>query len=177
MPASAQTQQRESNAPSEIPRQATRVPKAQDDGSLSGWIEALGVDPTYQPPVESSPKPVACFYIMLRDETQPSQHRFHRAIYLMERSLKEFNHRVAAKWGIEANILKTIHIIQNGLEIELDDDVMRELKEGQDMVLELEDVAVPPAPVKREWDLSMEADDNSPRKAPITSGVNLRLTF
>ncbi|WKT41055.1 hypothetical protein QSH57_005861 [Fusarium oxysporum f. sp. vasinfectum] len=157
--------------------QPTRITKGDDDGSLSGWIEALGVDPSYRPPQERSPKPVACFYIQRRNPNEPGSSDYHRAIYLMQRSLQELNNRIAAKWGIDpSRILRTIHSIQNGLEVEMDDDVVQELKEGQDMTLEIQEVTGPA--VKREWEMAVDAtEDITESNDKATSGFVLRLTF
>ncbi|KAF5543406.1 transcription factor BOM [Fusarium mexicanum] len=157
--------------------QPTRITKGDDDGSLSGWIEALGVDPSYRPPQERSPKPVACFYVQRRNPNEPGSSDYHRAIYLMQRSLQELNNRIAAKWGIDpARILRTIHSIQNGLEVEMDDDVVQELKEGQDMTLEIQEVTGPA--VKREWEMAVDAtEDIAESNDKVTSGFVLRFSF
>ncbi|KAL2694561.1 hypothetical protein Neosp_001146 [[Neocosmospora] mangrovei] len=160
--------------------QPTRINKGDDDGSLSGWIEALGVDASYRPPQERSPKPIACFYILRRTQDESGKPDYHRAIYLMQRTLQELNNRIAAKWGFDSSqILRTIHTIQNGLEVEMDDDVVRELKEGQDMTLEIEEVIGQPGAVKREWEMAVDSADNSPDSSndKATSGYILRLTF
>ncbi|KAM5352087.1 hypothetical protein ACJ41O_004810 [Fusarium nematophilum] len=160
--------------------QPTKIHKGDDDGSLSGWIEALGVDPSYRPPQERSPKPVACFYILRRTQDESGKPDYHRAIYLMQRTLQEFNKRIAAKWGFDASqIHRTIHSIQNGLEVEMDDDVLQELKEGQDMTLEIEEVAGQPASVKREWEMAVDSTEDSPDSTndKATTGFVLRLTF
>ncbi|KAJ3514316.1 hypothetical protein NM208_g15076 [Fusarium decemcellulare] len=159
--------------------QPTRINKGDDDGSLSGWIEALGVDPSYRPPQAQSPKPVACFYIQRRMQPEPGKPDYHRAIYLMQRTLQELNNRIAAKWGLDSSqILRTIHSIHNGLEVEMDDDVVRELKEGQDMTLEVEEVGQSAA-VKREWEMAVDSAEEGalPPSDKTTSGLILRLTF
>jgi hypothetical protein len=158
--------------------QPTRINKGDDDGSLSGWIEALGVDPSYRPPQDRSPKPVACFYIKQRSSNDPGDAGYHRAIYLMQRTLQELNNRIAAKWGIDSSrILRTIHSIQNGLEVEMDDDVVQELKEGQDMTLEIQEVTGQSA-IKREWEMAVDPVENITEPNDNSqSGFVLRLTF
>jgi hypothetical protein len=157
-----------------------QVKKADDDGNLSGWIETLGVDPSYRPPPERSVKPVACFYIQLQGKTGEKPD-FYRAIYPMQRTLEDFKNRIAAKWGLDSSIIcRTVHVIKGGLEVEMDDDVIRELKEGQDMILEIEETVEQPPAVKREWEMSLDASDESPpTDAPTTAtkGLNLKLTF
>ncbi|KAF7920089.1 hypothetical protein EAE99_008210 [Botrytis elliptica] len=141
------------------PDQLTKVPKSDDTGSLSGWIEALGVDPSYNPPVEQPIKPVACFYVLRRDPAQSAKHEYHRAIYLMQRSLKDFTSAIATKWNLEpTKISRTIHVLENGLQVEMDDDVIRELSEGQDFILEVHNIQ---APVKREWEMELTVDSDS----------------
>jgi hypothetical protein len=154
----------------------TKVNKTDDAGKLSGWIEALGVDPTYRPPVDRPPKPVACFYVLNRIQSNNDKN-YHRAIYLARRTLKDLNDQIAAKWGLDTTkISRTVHALHNGLEVEMDDDVVRELREGQDMTLEIEEVV--DQPLKREWEMSVDAADESPElSASPISHLVLRLTF
>ncbi|KAH7157165.1 CP2 transcription factor-domain-containing protein [Dactylonectria macrodidyma] len=157
----------------------TKVNKTDDDGNLSGWIEALDVDPSYRPPLERAPKPVACFYVRRHTQEGAEQRNYHRAIYLTRRTLKDFNDRLAAKWGFDpARITRTTRSLQNGLEVELDDDVIRELKEGQDMVLQIEEVEQSPG-AKREWEMAVDSNDGSPdtQLSDETGGYVLRLVF
>ncbi|KEY67961.1 hypothetical protein S7711_02166 [Stachybotrys chartarum IBT 7711] len=167
------------DVPRKGPDHPTQVKKTDDDGNLSGWIEALGVDPSYRPPLERAPKPVACFYVLYRSQDGTDKPEFHRAIYLAQRTLKELNDRIAAKWGLDsARIRNTIHVLHNGLGVEMDDDVVREMKEGQDMILEIHEPA--PVPTKREWEMSVDAtDDMAPSQEPAraAAGITLRLVF
>merc|ERR1711900_27001 len=66
------------------PDQLTKLPKTDEAGNLSGWIEALGVDAGYKAPSERPIKPVACFYVLHRDPHQPEKTEYYRAIYLSE---------------------------------------------------------------------------------------------
>jgi len=60
----------------------------------------------------------------------------------------------------------------------MDDDVIRELKEGQDMRLEIEEVIEPPVQTKREWEMSIdETGNDSDEVAPPAKGFVLRLIF
>lgn len=160
--------------------QLSRVTRTDESGTLSGWIEALGVDPSYRPPPEQAEKPVACFYVQYHDKSEQEKPTYHRAIYLSKRTLEEFHGRIASKWGVEpAKVLRSIHVLQGGgLEIEMDDDVIRELKEGQDMRLEIEEVVEPPTQTKREWEMSIdETITDSDDVAPPAKGYVLRLIF
>lgn len=163
------------------PDQLTKVPRNDEAGSLSGWIEALGVDSSYTAPVVERPmKPVACFYVLRRDPSQPDRHEYHRAVYLSQRTLKEFSNAIAAKWSLDpSRILRTLHVLDRGLEVEMDDDVIRELAEGQDLVLEILSVKGQPTPVKREWEMAIDDNDQapSPQNVASTEGYELRLMF
>ena len=158
--------------------QPTKVNTTDGEGNLSGWIEALGVDPSYRPPPERQPKPVACFYIIRQDKSDPqAKQEYYRAVYVMERTLKDLNQKIAAKWGIDATkIDRTLHAIHDGLEVEIDDDVVRELKEGQDMKLEIQKVS---EPVKREWEMAVDSNDpvDETNRQPSPERYLLRLTF
>ena len=56
----------------------------------------------------------------------------------MQRTLKEFTTIVASKWNIEPkNIIRTLHVLERGVEVEMDDDYIRGLAEGQDLILEV----------------------------------------
>lgn len=158
--------------------QPTKVAKTDDAGNLSGWIEALGVDQTYRAPPERVVKPVACFYVR-RKPTSAEQSELHKAVYLASRSIKDFNTRLALKWNIDASkVLRTIHVLQHGLEVEMDDDVIQELREGQDMTLEVTEVGPATAvPVKREWEMAVDPAEGEESSTQAQSGYEFRLTF
>lgn len=158
-------------------RRCAHLRKVDHDGELNGCIEALGVDRTYLPPLERTPKPVACFYILHRDRTYVSGNTgFHQAVYLFQRSLKDFNCRITKKFGLDhKNIKRTIRVLQSGLEVDLDDDVVQHLGEGQDMILDIEDHD---RNVKPECEmLVVDATTQESANPTITSGLVLRLTF
>jgi len=161
------------------PDQLTKIPKTDDTGSLTGWIEALGVDSSYKPPMERPIKPIACFYVQCRDPSLPERPEYYRAIYLMQRTLKDFTHAIAAKWNMEpTKIIRTLHVLERGLQVEIDDDVIRELAEGQDIIMEIAHVR---NPVKREWEMSLDVavdgDSGRPQNVVHTEGYELRLMF
>ena len=162
------------------PDQSTKVVKTDDNDNLSGWIEALGVNQSYCPPPERTPKPVACFYVVSSAQTEPKNATYHHAVYLMQRTLEEFNNRIALKWGLDpSKVLRTLHVLQSGLEILMDEDVVRELKEGQDMSLEVEEVTQPALPARREGERAGDAveDDATKETTLSTGGTVLRLRF
>lgn len=110
-------------------------------GIVSGWVEAVGVDPQYQPPPERAIKPVACFYIQPRIAGQLQGDAFYRAIYLMQRTVKDFTNAIAMKCNIEpTKVLRVVRISRQGLQILFDEDCIRELAEGQDMGAEFVEI-------------------------------------
>ncbi|KAL1964070.1 hypothetical protein VTN77DRAFT_7488 [Rasamsonia byssochlamydoides] len=117
--------------------QPVKVQKLPRDGTSvsSGYIEAIDIDPTYRPPAEHPPKPIACFYIRF-----PSDHSgddYYRAVYLTERTVKDLMNKILEKHKIDPDrIVRVLRINHDGLKIMVDDDVVRELPEGQDMVVE-----------------------------------------
>lgn len=165
------------NFDSRGPDHVTQVNRTDDSGTLSGWIEALGVDPSYRPPQERGPKPVACFYVQYDDHSNSEKREYHRAVYLYQRSIHELNKQIAAKWGLdESRIKRTIHKLPSGLEVELDNDVVQELREGQDMRLEVEELVEQPG---KEWQMSVDGDEQSDehQAQQQPAGLVLRLAF
>jgi hypothetical protein len=154
-----------------------RVDKTDGAGNLVGWIEALGVDSSYRPPPEKTAKPVACFYVQRKTTPSPGKKGYYRAVYLFKRSIQGFNNAVAAKWDIEpSKILRTVHVLHQGLEVELDDDVVTELREGQDMVLEIAKVVGQQPPDRGEWEMAVDGNEGASAE-PSQTGYELRLTF
>jgi len=83
---------------------------------------------------------------------KPSEDSYHRAVYLMQRTLKDLVNGIAMKCGVEATkVLRTIRINKQGLNILFDDESVLELPEGQDMVAEFTEMR-PKSPMRREWD-------------------------
>lgn len=140
-------------------------------GTITGWVEATGVDHTYQPPEERAIKPVACFYVQPRIAGRAPSDNFHRAIYLMQRSLKDFNSAVASKCNIEAaKVVRTYRVDRKGLHVLFDDDCIRELPEGQDMTAEFTEITETPNKSMREWDLGDES--NADEHLSLTDGLH-----
>ncbi|EJT75824.1 hypothetical protein GGTG_05753 [Gaeumannomyces tritici R3-111a-1] len=163
--------------------QPVNISRTDEAGNLSGWIEALGVDASYRPPPERSTKPVACFYIARPNPSNAEAKEFHRAIYLMQRTLKEFVARISAKWNVDASkVVRVVHVLKR-LEVEMDDDVIAELPEAQDMTLEIADLssASKQAAMKREWEMSVDDQTNANDAASALTarkdGYEFRLTF
>jgi hypothetical protein len=179
--ASAEVQSSNPQQLASPPDQLTKIPKTDESGGLSGWIEAMGVDASYKPPAERPIKPVASFYILLRNPQQPDKHEYYRAVYLMQRTLKDFTNAIATKWNLEpTKILRTLHVLERGLQVEMDDDVIHELAEGQDLIMEIAEVR---SPVKREWEMAVDnvaVDSDSvsgTQNVVHTDGYEIRLIF
>lgn len=154
--------------------QPTKVQKMDEEGKLSGWIEALGVDQSYRPPPERTPKPVACFYVLRQRRDDGPKREYYSAIYLFQRSLEDLNRRIAKKFGLDpTKIVRTTRMVQDGLEVQMDDEVVQNLKEGQDMVLKVEDAG---PQVKREWEMAVDTETDEAGGSPA-GGLVLRLSF
>ncbi|KAK4664896.1 uncharacterized protein QC763_508610 [Podospora pseudopauciseta] len=161
--------------------QPTKVRKVDEAGHLTGWIEALGVDSSYRPPQERPPKPVACFYVARRNFSEPSGQELHRAVYLMQRTLSDFVGRLSVKYNFDVGrVIRTVHVLPRGIEVEMDDDVIREIPEGQDMTLEV--IETGGSGVKREWEMAVDAPGESDMPSPSNNtapqrGYELRLRY
>ncbi|KAJ5215334.1 uncharacterized protein N7498_001741, partial [Penicillium cinerascens] len=128
----------------------------------TGFIEAVDIDRKYRPPAERPPKPIACFYIGFRGygEHPPD---YYRAIYLTERTARELMKKISEKQDIDpACVVRIFHMSQNGIRIMVDDDVVRHIPEGQDMVV---DIYEGPSP------------GGSGGSGHIGSSVEIKLTF
>ncbi|KAK4695995.1 hypothetical protein P7C71_g1845, partial [Lecanoromycetidae sp. Uapishka_2] len=127
---------------SDLPNNAVKVQKGHVDGSLPDWLEAFDVNPAYQPPPERAIKPIACFYILIKVPGDVPENDYYRAVYLMERTVKDLVMSIAIKCGVDpAQVTRTLRINPKGLKIMVDDDLVREIPEGQDMVVEFAEMA------------------------------------
>jgi hypothetical protein len=176
----------------------TKVRQTDPAGNLTGWIEALGVDASYRPPPidRADPKPVACFYVARRTAASAAQQtplasvsppsaaaavagdELHRAIYLPQRTLHALVSRLAAKWHFDAGrVVRTVRVVEpRGIEVVVDDEVVRELPEGLDMTMEV--VEVPLAGVtggevvKREWEMMVDGAEDAHGEAEMLSPMS-----
>lgn len=132
----------------------------------------------YRPPPERATRPVACFYVAQKDPANPAARELHRAIYLMQRTVREFVGRIASKWNFDAaKVTRTVHVLPRGLEVEMDDDVIQELPEGQDMTFEITEVG---SPLKRDWEMVVDAPGETEMVSPTTTtqrAYELRLAY
>ncbi|KAI9845445.1 MAG: hypothetical protein M1837_004923 [Sclerophora amabilis] len=172
------------------PDQPARVPKvqAEDHSGSQGWIEALGVDASYRPPAERPAKPVACLYVFRREAWSSSRDPYYRAVYLKARTVTELVNGIAAKYNLEpTRVLRTVRVNAKGLSILVDDDVVRQLPEGQDMIIEISDVkekepSSSSSGMKREWDsgatdVQIDGDFGIVDNIVESPGVELKLIF
>jgi outer membrane protein OmpA-like peptidoglycan-associated protein len=106
---------------------------------------------------------------------------YYRAVYLMQRTLKDFVNEVSRKSGIEASkVIRTVRIKNESMQVLFDDDTTRELPEGQDMITEFQEIHSQ-TPMKHEWDPSstdIQVDgDVDVLNTTQRDGYELRLHF
>lgn len=158
---------------------AIKVTKNHADSTMPTWIEALGVDPSYKAPPERPIKPIACFYILIKVPGDKPENDYYKAVYLMERTVKDLITSIATKCGVEPKqVIRTLRINPKGLKIMVDDDVVRELPEGQDMIVEFSEVEASSS-VKQELgtgDTTPNADTPT-AKRPQDRVLEMRLRF
>lgn len=118
-----------------------------------------------------------CIYILPVTELVNTEGQYHRAVYLLERSQPCLTASIAIKCGIDpSNIVRTTRQTPTGLHVLLDDDVVKEMPEGQDMKVQLlEYVTQLMSPPQSEWSQDMTFDADS--KMAVTKGWELRLSF
>ncbi|KAI2732592.1 transcriptional regulator family: Grainyhead/CP2 [Penicillium roqueforti] len=142
MPSPPNTNTSSSNSP---PTQALRLGKCpttiqrvpSGDQISRGFIEAIGVDLTYRPPSEHPLKPIACFYVRFTGNVTRSED-YYRAIYLTERTVRDLVKQITEKYHIDPmRISNIMHAHEKGLRVIVDDDVVRQLPEGQDMIVDI----------------------------------------
>ncbi|KAH0356628.1 hypothetical protein KCU81_g876, partial [Aureobasidium melanogenum] len=106
---------------------------------------------------------MACFYLQSRAQGKGPEDNYYRAVYLPQRTLKEFVSAAATKFDIESQkVVRTVRINQKGIQILMDDEAVREMPEGQDMKAEFATVDVQ----QGQW------QSRSP-----SSGYELRLSY
>lgn len=81
---------------------------------------------------------VACFYLRFRQGETQKKDNFYRAVYLSERSVHDLLEKISFKQCIDPKrIVRVFRIKQDSLKIIVDDDVVRELPDGQAMDVDL----------------------------------------
>ncbi|KAJ5265220.1 uncharacterized protein N7525_007424 [Penicillium rubens] len=141
------------------PTTIQRIPAG--DQVSRGLIETVAVDLTYRPPAERPPKPgefstatrslislliifaVACFYVRIAGNAKRSED-FYRAIYLTERTVQNLVRQITEKCQIDPmRISNIMHAREKGMRVKVDDDVVRQLPEGQDIILDISETPNP----------------------------------
>ncbi|MCJ1323050.1 hypothetical protein MMC15_008401 [Xylographa vitiligo] len=118
-----------------------RVHQRGTGSELTNWIEALGVDSSYKAPPERIVKPVACFYVLIKVCGKTTDDDYYRAVYLFSRTVEDLVQSIAAKCDINpSRVHRTLRINPRGLKIVVDNEVVRELPEGQDMAVEFTEI-------------------------------------
>jgi hypothetical protein len=88
---------------------------------------------------------------------------------------------IVAKWNIELAVLRVIHVLPGGVEVEMDDDTVREKEEGQNIGTNLSRVTVPNPLANAGWEMALDdkktfiisaAQDDAPLE-----GYEMRLLF
>lgn len=175
------------------PERPTKMIKRENESARKD-LYALDVDSSYKPPPERPIKPgtsfasskvlfsnvaaVACFYI--REKEGPKQ--YYRAVYLLQRTVKDLINGISAKFNIDANrVTRVTHINSRGLHIVVDEDVVRELPEGQDMMVEVAPLKGE-SPVKRDLGPSASTDvlvdgDFPPPDTTISDPLEMWLNY
>lgn len=155
------------------PERPVKILKQEHDASKTD-ILAVDIDESYNPPaIEPQKKPgksdkrlsfsflltasVACFYVKQKD----ADHHYYRAIYLRERTVRDLIKRIAEKFDIESHrITRVFHITPRGFQIIVDEEVVRELPEGQGIIVEF-------APARFNHDIKPEFNSASTTKTVV----------
>ncbi|KAI2622052.1 CP2 transcription factor-domain-containing protein [Xylaria nigripes] len=134
----------------------TRIPRTEEDGTVDRWIDVLGVDPSYRPPGELPIRPIACFYVARRQPHNLDMLTPYKAVYLYERSLPHFVVQIARIWNLDPiAITRVVHIVEDGTELDFDDNTIVALPEGQDMIMEVPEMGPSETEAKTEWDMAL----------------------
>jgi hypothetical protein len=151
-----------------------------DETQVKSNIFAVDVDSSYQPPREKSTRPQACFYVRSKDADK----KYYRAVYLMQRTVGDLINSISQKFGIDAlRVTQITHVNSRGLHIIVDEDVVRELPEGQDMIVEFAPVqGQSEQVVKREFVVSTSTEgtedvDIPPLDAFISDPLEMWLNY
>ncbi|KAK5142667.1 hypothetical protein LTR04_002147, partial [Oleoguttula sp. CCFEE 6159] len=94
---------------------------------------------------------------------KPLEDNYYRAIYLVQRTVKELVNRLAVKCNIDpTQVLQTVRVNRSGLNSVFNDESVRKLTEGQDLVAEFTETKLH-ASARHEWDAGLtdvQADGN-----------------
>ncbi|KAL8683974.1 MAG: hypothetical protein Q9186_000004 [Xanthomendoza sp. 1 TL-2023] len=133
------------------------------------WIDTEGIDPEYEAPMERTTRPVACVYALLRAPNGMPNDDCYQAVYLMERTVTELMSQLANKCDLQpSQITRMVQVNQKGLKIMIDDAVVRELPEGQDMMVEFSETRP---------ETGVRGEAGSPPSPTGGSNLEMRLLF
>ena len=103
-----------------------------------------------------------CVYVLPLVNGVSNDPPYYRAVYLAERSQFCLTSSISLKCGIDpSTIVRTSRLTKLGLEVTVDDEVVKEMIEGQDMKVELREVDCQMmSPPQTDWanDPLMDAD-------------------
>ncbi|KAL8693173.1 MAG: hypothetical protein Q9218_001955 [Villophora microphyllina] len=145
-----------------IPAPAVKVERSQSATGTSQWIDTVGIDPAYRAPPQKATKPVACIYALIKAPGKVANDDCYKAVYLVERTVTDLVDKLAKQCEIEPSLItRTVQVNHKGLKIMIDDAVVRELPEGQDMIVEFSETR---------FEMTAKQEQASPR-----SNVNLEM--
>ncbi|KAJ5351047.1 CP2 transcription factor [Penicillium brevicompactum] len=148
IPSPANTNTSSSNSPPSLPTRSAKhlstiKRNPSYEGVPRGFLDAVGIDKLYQPPVEVRPKPIACFYVRCPTLDQNPKECY-RAIYLSERTVRDLLKQIFESSDIDPScVAHVMRVNEKGLRITVDDNVVRELPEGQDMIIDISEASGP----------------------------------
>jgi hypothetical protein len=163
------------------PEKIRKISGSSPAATAAEWIEALGIDNGYQPPTERVVKPVACIYFQPRISGQSPKDSYYRAVYLMRRTVQDLINGIATKSNIEpSKVIRALRVTPRGINVLIDDEVVVELREGQDMVAEFQRIKSG-VPLQRSWesgaaDIQVDGELESAHTVQ-SEGYELRLIF
>ena len=144
---------------------------------LPEWIEAIDVDPSYVPPAERLVKPIACFYVLVKIIGTKPVDDYYRAVYLMQRTVSDLISSIASKCDVDpSRIQRSLRINPKGLKILVDEELVREIPEGQDMVVDFQELG-PSTLVKQEQQGVFTSPSTSSITPVASSPLEMRLLF
>jgi len=104
----------------------------------------------------------------------------YRAVYLMQRTVKDLINGIAEKCEVNPiSVTRAIRVNPKGIKIQVDEDVVRELPEGQDMIVEFSDLKYE-HPVKNEFfsdPTDVQVDGIGVIEDATASGIEMKLIY
>ena len=156
----------------------TRIARENAGHNVPSWIEAFGVDNSYQAPPDRCIKPIACFYVLIKFTGSRPESDVYQAVYLLERTVQDLVRSITSKCGVnDCGVTRVLRINNKGLKILVDDESVRELPEGQDMMVEFTkvDTAFKAKTEPRSGETTPTASEISTK--PGTETFEMRLIF